>query len=137
MEKISILTATSRAEDAEQIGVHLTGTPWALVEIPQGQDATAALKAASIPILLLDSRLLETAGGSTWQVELKKLAKTRRNACVILLSNVTDQYLWDEVVQHGGFDVLTRPFKREQMLSTLLFAYAHCRTPWPKARQTG
>ena len=132
MEKIPILIATSRAEDAELVRAHLAETPWEVVEIPWGE-AGAALKAASVPILLLDSSLLDT-NGSTWQLELKKLAKTRRSACVILLSNVTDQYLWDEVVRNGGFDVLTRPFKREQMLSTLLFAYARCRTPWPKAR---
>jgi FixJ family two-component response regulator len=130
MEKISILIATSRGEDAGNLRAHLADSPWELVEI---QDATAALKSASVPILLLDSNLLETGGESTWQVELKKLAKTRRSASVILLSNVTDQYLWDEVVQHGGFDVLTRPFKKETILSVLLFAYAHCRTPWPKA----
>ena len=133
MEKVPIPIATSRAEDAEQVRAHLAETPWEMVEIPLGHEFGAALKAASVPILLLDSSLLETEDGPMWQHELKKLAKARRSACVILLSNVTDQYLWDEVVQNGGFDVLTRPFKKETILSVLLFAYAHCRTPWPKA----
>jgi FixJ family two-component response regulator len=63
---------------------------------------------------------------------MRRLIKTRRGACVVLLSSVADQYLWDEVVHQGGFDLLTRPFRKEQVLSTLMFAYAHCRTPWPK-----
>jgi FixJ family two-component response regulator len=50
---------------------------------------------------------------------------------VILLSSVSDPYLWDEVAKRGGFDVLTRPFQRKAVLSMLVFAHPHCRTSWP------
>ena len=128
MRKISVLMITSRPEDASELKALLEDTPWELQTLPQIEDAAAALRAAAVPLLLFDG---ETAG-PPWREKMKALATSRRNACVILLSNVSDQYLWEEVVQHGGFDLLARPFRKEQVLSTLLFAYAHYRTPWPK-----
>jgi FixJ family two-component response regulator len=130
MRKISLLMITSRPEDEAELKELLHGTPWELEALPQIEYAAAALKAAEVPLLLFDG----ATAGPQWREKMKALATSRRNACVILLSNVSDQYLWEEVVQHGGFDLLTRPFRKEQVLSTLLFAYAHCRTPWPKAK---
>jgi DNA-binding NtrC family response regulator len=128
MQKIPVLIVTSRTEDVAELRSILEGTPWDLNDASHLEDPSAAIKGAAPPILLFDRN---TAGG-TWQVTMKRFIKSRRGVCAVLLSNVGDQYLWDEVVQHGGFDLLTRPFKKEQVLSTLMFAYAHCRTPWPK-----
>jgi len=128
MRKISVLIITSRPEDVVELKQLLHDTPWELEALPAIEDAAAALKTAAVPMLLFDGETV----GPHWREKLKALAKSKRNACVILLSKVSDQYLWEEVVQHGGFDLLTRPFRKEQVLSTLLFAYAHCRTPWPK-----
>jgi DNA-binding NtrC family response regulator len=128
MQKIPLLIVTSRAEDVRELKDLLHESPWELTGISRLEDADAALRAAEVPILLFD----RDSPNATWQATMKRFIKLRRSACVVLLSNVSDQYLWEEVVQHGGFDLLTRPFRKEQVLSTLVFAYAHCRTPWPK-----
>jgi DNA-binding NtrC family response regulator len=128
MQQIPLLIVTSRAEDVRELKLLLSETPWELTGISHLEDADAALKGAAVPILLFD----RDSSGATWQSTMKRFIKLRRGACVVLLSNVSDQYLWEEVIQHGGFDLLTRPFRKEQVLSTLVFAYAHCRTPWPK-----
>jgi FixJ family two-component response regulator len=109
--KIPLHLVTSRSEDAAELNEILAGTSWELAQ-----------EAAQIVLLDHDP---------DWRESMKRLIHSHRNACVVLLSNVTDQYLWEEVVQQGGFDILTRPFHKEQVLSTLLFAHAHCRTPWP------
>jgi DNA-binding NtrC family response regulator len=128
MQKLPVLIVTSQMEDVDELRSILEGTPWDLSDASHLEDPSVAIKAAAPPILLFDRN---TADGA-WQVTMKRIIKSRRGVCVVLLSNVGDQYLWDEVVQHGGFDLLTRPFRKEQVLSTLMFAYAHCRTPWPK-----
>ena len=128
MQKIAVVIVTSRGEDVPELRALLLDSPWELTAVPQIEDAAAALRAASAPILLFDRD-----AAASWQDTVKRFVKSRRNTCVVLLSNVADQYLWDEVVQQGGFDLLPRPFRKEQVLSTLVFAYAHCRTPWPKA----
>jgi FixJ family two-component response regulator len=128
MQKIPLLIVSSRPEDVKGLASLLEETPWDLTDASRLEDPAMALKGATVPILLFDR---DTAG-ACWQVTMQRLVKSRRGACVVLLSNVSDQYLWDEVVQHGGFDLLARPFRREQVLSTLMFAYAHCKTPWPR-----
>lgn len=128
MESVSVLIVTSRAEDVRELKELLEETPWKLTRVPRFEDAAGALKKAEVPILILDR---DTAG-ENWRQTIKHLVHSRPRACVVLLSSVGDQYLWNEVVQQGGFDLLTRPFRKEQALSTLVFAYAQCRNPWPK-----
>jgi len=123
-----LLIATSRADDMSELKNLLRETEWELIGVSDLEHAAAALAAAKLPILLFD----RDSAGAGWPAAIKQLIETRRSACVVLLSNVCDQYLWDEVVQHGGFDVLARPFRKERVLSTLTFAAMHCRTPWPK-----
>lgn len=128
MEKIGLIIVTSRPEDVQELNLLLEDSPWELTAVPELEEANTAVRAASAPIVLFDRD-----AAPSWQRAIKGFVKSRRSACVVLLSNVSDQYLWDEVVQQGGFDLLPRPFRKEQVLSTLVFAYAHCRTPWPKA----
>lgn len=128
MVKIPLLIVTSHAEDVEELKAILHGTPWEVTDASHLDDPTAALRGAAIPIVLFD----RDAAGPCWQASIQRLIKCRRGICVLLLSSVADQYLWDEVVHHGGFDLLTRPFRKDQVRSTLMFAYAHCKTPWPK-----
>jgi len=128
MRKICVLMITSRPEDDAELKELLHDSQWELETLPRIEDAATALKAAAVPLVLFDGNTAD----AEWREKMKALIQSRRNACVILLTNVSDQYLWEEVVWHGGFDLLTRPFRREQVLSTLLFAYLHCRTPWPK-----
>jgi FixJ family two-component response regulator len=128
MQKIPLLIVTSRPGDVGELASLLEETPWDLTDASQLEDPAVALKGATVPILLFD----RDAAAACWQVTMRRLVKSRRGVCVVLLSSVSDQYLWDEVVQHGGFDLLARPFRKEQVLSTLMFAYAHCKTPWPK-----
>jgi FixJ family two-component response regulator len=126
----SLLLFSSRAQDSSELKEVLRGTPWELTAaVSRLEDAAALLAAAPVPILLFD----RDAAGACWQDTMKQLIEARKNACVVLLSGVSDQYLWEEVVQHGGFDLLTRPFRKEQVLSALLFANAHVRAPWPEA----
>jgi AmiR/NasT family two-component response regulator len=128
MRKIPVLMITSRPEDEAELKELLHNSPGELETLPRIEDPAAALRAAAVPLVLFDGSTADTQ----WREEMKALIQSRRNACVILLTNVSDQYLWEEVVQQGGFDLLTRPFRKEQVFSTLLFAYTHFRTPWPK-----
>lgn len=128
MQNVSLLIVTSRVEDAPELREVLRDTPWKLAQIPDLDGTDAVLKTAEVPILFFDRDI----AGAGWRETIKRLVHSRRDACIVLLSNVADQYLWDEVVQQGGFDLLTRPFRKEQVLSTLVFAYAQFRNPWPR-----
>jgi len=124
----SLLVVTSRAEDVSELNEILRETSWLLTDVSSLDDAIVKLKAVALPIIFYD----RDAAGVCWQETIERLIAARQGACVVLISNVADQYLWEEVVQHGGFDLLSRPFRKDQVLSALAFAHAHLRAPWPR-----
>jgi DNA-binding NtrC family response regulator len=127
-KQIGILLTSAHKEDGQNLRTILDGTVWSVTESGDHSEALRRLKEKEVSIVLCDRNW----GDTPWQQTMQDLIAARRGACVILLSNVADQYLWDEVVRLGGFDVLTRPFQREQVTSLLMFAYTHWKTKWPK-----
>lgn len=127
---VPILLVSARAEDAPNLKAILEDTPWRLVEAASSAEAVQALKRAAFPIVLYDRDLADGA----WQETLRILLAAPGRACAILLSGVADEYLWNEVVERGGFDVLTRPFRKEQVISMLDFAHTHWKTEWPATK---
>jgi DNA-binding NtrC family response regulator len=123
----ALILATARGEDSAALRVALEGSPWSLETAGNIALTASALAHTPVPIVLYDRDL----PGPPWQEAFDALGSVRKHVALILLSNVSDPYLWDEVLQHGGFDVLTRPFRKAEVLSLLLFARTHCTAPWP------
>jgi DNA-binding NtrC family response regulator len=123
----SVILASARGDDRVALREALEGTPFALETTLDLSATAAALAQASVPIVLYDRDL----PGPGWQEAFEQLASVRKRMALILLSNVSDPYLSDEVAEHRGFDVLTRPFQRQEVLSLLLFARTHCTVLWP------
>ena len=126
---MDVLLASRQQDDRRDLEVILRGSPWKLIAAGGRAEAEGILQQLDVPIVLCDRDL----SGEPWQNTVRALVASRSGACVILVSNVTDQYLWDEVVKRGGFDVLTRPFESQAVLSMLNFAHTHCQTSWPMA----
>jgi DNA-binding response OmpR family regulator len=108
----------------------LSGTPWRLVAVSNLQQAVESLHRVAIPIVLAT----EEFDHLPWRTLLRALRRERRRASVILLADEGSAELSSEVIVRGGFDLLTRPFRREEVFPTLVSAYAQCRMPLPFAR---
>jgi hypothetical protein len=50
---------------------------------------------------------------------MDRLAAGSPESCIFLVSPVKDDYLWCDVLSHGGFDVLIRPFRSEIVARTI------------------
>lgn len=57
-----------------------------------------------------------------WKHVFDELSGLRPLPCLLLASEVADDYLWREVVQHGGFEILTRPFEDDKVVRMIRFA---------------
>jgi FixJ family two-component response regulator len=55
---------------------------------------------------------------------------------MILLTDDASPKLSTEVVRTGGFDLLTRPFEKEQVFATLISAYTQCGVYRPTSART-
>jgi len=63
--------------------------------------------------------------GREWGQAVDLLSSSRHRPCVVLLSRVVDDYLWNEVVRHGGYDVLSKPLREDELTRTLKLAQAY------------
>ena len=54
--------------------------------------------------------------GRGWRETVEDLASSPHRACIILVSEVVDTYLWNEVVRTGGYDVLSKPLREDEVV---------------------
>jgi len=126
-DAIQIILASAHSDDGDALQSLLTGSPWELIVVANVADAIRALHQITVPIVLCDQHL----DGQPWQETIRALIKTRRRSSVTLLADLGGPRLYAEVARRGGFDLLERPFDKEQVYATLLCAYARGRTSWP------
>ena len=58
-----------------------------------------------------------------WRSAIDRLSARPDHPRILLASPVIDEYLWADVVTHGGFDVIHRCADPEQLIRTLRFAH--------------
>lgn len=74
--------------------------------------------------------------GMDWREAIQQLAVAPQPRRVILASYVVDDYLWDEVIHCGGYDVLPKPFRAQEVVHTIQFAWAAVTKSRPSAPRT-
>lgn len=125
VSSLEVILTNGNGDDRSSLEDVLAGTPWVVVDAAP-PEIENVVREASVPIVLCDRDQSDC-----WRVTIRSLMKARRDVCVIVLSSEADPLLNDEVVRCGGFDMLTRPLERAQVLPMLLFAYTHCRGHGP------
>ena len=122
---LEVILANGNEDDRSSLESVLAGTPWVVVDAAPSE-VEHVVREATVPIVICDR---DQSDG--WRQTISALTKVRRNVCVIVLSNEDVGDRNDEVLRHGGFDLLSRPFNRQQVLPMLLFAYTYCRGHGP------
>jgi DNA-binding response OmpR family regulator len=54
--------------------------------------------------------------GYPWREVMDRLAACSPRSCILLVSPVSDDHLWRDVLQRGGYDVLIRPLREQSAL---------------------
>lgn len=78
-------------------------------------------RALSQPIILWDRDL----PCGDWREVVHQLAALSHRPCVLLLSRVVDDYLWNEVVRCGGYDVLSKPLREVEVARAIRLAWSY------------
>ena len=89
-------------------------------------DAWEAMNRLNSPVILYDRDWPNAEGGTTVQA----LASSPHRSCVILASRVADDYLWQELIRCGGYDLLAKPFRADDVARALKLALSY----WKSAR---
>ena len=73
------------------------------------------------PVILLD----RDWPGTEWRTAVEKLTASPHHACVILMSSVSDVYLWQELIRRGGYDVLAKPLRADNVTRVVKLALSY------------
>jgi DNA-binding NtrC family response regulator len=122
-ECISLLFVTQADEDSEQLRRIARDLGW-IVRVARGtSEAVNSLQEDPASVVICDHDLPT----EDWRQMVSRMAALPRSNCVLLASGVMDQYLWNEVIQCRGFDVVSKPFQKEELRRTVTFAVQNSR----------
>jgi DNA-binding NtrC family response regulator len=120
-ERIQVLAITPDDRDRRSLAACAVREQWDLVITAGFEDALDAAKGSRAAVILCDRDM----PGLDWRAALKKLAASKPAFAIILISSVNDEYLWDEVIHRGGYDVLAKPLQEDQTVRAVNLAWSY------------
>jgi DNA-binding response OmpR family regulator len=102
---------------------------WSVVQCEPREPAVTTLKLSRIPIVVWDNDLAKDC----WRELLWEWARLPDPPLLIVTSRLADERLWAEALNLGAWDVLAKPFDREEVARTLNSAWLH----WYNRHQSG
>jgi DNA-binding NtrC family response regulator len=109
--KISLLAVGIGGRERQTLEELASEANLELVFVETWKDSLTLLRRTPSVIVLCDRDVRD----ASWRTAVEDLARVAPKSCVVLVSAVNDEYLWQEVAQHGGFDVVTKPFQSDQI----------------------
>jgi len=117
---VKLVAITQNPVDAEALRNIAAGYDWRISIVGSSDAAIALLKAQSTPLVICDRDIT----GEAWRDVLAKIAALPQAVCVLLASHVVDDYLWNQVIRHHGYDVVVKPFQPEGLRRAVTFAWS-------------
>jgi hypothetical protein len=60
-----------------------------------------------------------------WRAVVTGFAAASGGACIMLVSKVIDDYLWSELVANGGYEVLRKPLREDEVFRSVRMAWSY------------
>jgi len=124
---ITILSLLADQEDRSVIANLARLNQWEVVSTENVDQAAGISERSDPQIVLLD----RDVAGQDWRKSMAALVAASSGACVVLVSKVLDDYLWNEVVCNGGYEVLSKPLREDEVFRTVRLA----RSYWTSANK--
>jgi DNA-binding response OmpR family regulator len=118
---IRIILLSAGERDRELLSRLAVNQGWVLRFAATCDEAWDALLETKAPIVLCDRE----SPDADWRAVIRKMASAPHLVCPILISNVTDRYLWNEVISWGGHDCLAKPLREEDVLRAIRLAWSY------------
>ena len=96
------------------------------------EEARATLRGFAFGAVISETHL---PGGHTWKDLLAELHSMPDPPQLVVADRLADDRLWAEVLNLGGYDLLTMPLDAKEVLRTISLACRCAHDPPPKASQ--
>lgn len=130
--RIPVIALISADHDRRVLSGLAGKESWDVRFAESSDEASAMASRLSAPVVLFDRDWPATP----WKSVMETLRSSPQKPCVILLSGVVDEYLWQEVIRRGGYDVLAKPLRAEQVIRVVKLALSYFNSA-PKAAVSG
>jgi two-component system response regulator HydG len=114
-DRLKILVLSMSLDDRllmEQLAKH---HHWVLRFTHSPQEGFALASENHFEVVLCDRNQY----GYPWREVIDRLAAISPQSCILLVSPLKEDYLWRDVLQQGGYDVLTRPLSEPAVLHAI------------------
>jgi DNA-binding response OmpR family regulator len=126
---LSALLLGDFGEDRPLVQAVFRKSGWRLIEA-SGSEAGECLEKHPVQVVLAEASL--PRGG--WKRVLARLQRLIPPPQLVVTSRTADDYLWAEVLNIGGFDVLARPFDTDEVERVVSAAWRHFSSQPARAR---
>jgi DNA-binding NtrC family response regulator len=124
---LTVLSVSPIEEDHRCLQEIIAHSNWILLKADRVPAALAFLEQHPISVVLCESDL----GPEAWIDILDNTMHQRHPPCLIVTSRLADECLWAEALNLGAWDVLAKPFVRNEVLRSVAQAGVH----WHHATQ--
>ena len=114
-----LLLVSPIEEDYLSLGRFLVSTGFRVQRAHNRQEALAALRSHRVAVVISERELPEAG----WKDVLEDLRPLVDPPFLIVTSRHADDYLWAEVLNLGGHDVLPKPFHTSEVTRVVSLAY--------------
>jgi DNA-binding NtrC family response regulator len=120
---LTVLAVFPFAEDHISLRTILGHSNWELHFTATFEEARDALRALSFGAVISEGRLPEGLG---WKDLLREIQDAAESPPLIVVDRQADEWLWAEVLNLGGYDVLMKPFDAKEVLHAVTTACDFC-----------
>lgn len=119
----TILAVFPPGEDRASLDNILGDSEWQLRFTCTLEETETALRAFPFAVILSEGRLSD---GHCWKDILHALQDMSNAPTLIVADRLADEALWVEVLNLGGYDLLTKPFNAKEVLHAVTTACHFC-----------
>ena len=120
-ERASLLVVSAFREDPAQLRRMLDQSVWNLRPAGTFQEALTLLRENSVAVVICERDLPD----GSWRDVMSALAPVEHAPHLIVTSRLADVSLWAEVLNLGGFDVISKPFYEKEVTWVMDSARGH------------
>jgi DNA-binding NtrC family response regulator len=94
---------------------------WNVLHMRTYEEALATMVSVLVPVIVCD----ENAAGGHWKEVIKSIISSPHPAPVLVASKSHDWRLWVDIIDSGGFDLISKPFDGATAGEKLELAFGH------------
>ena len=131
--QIRILSVSPDEGDHSELLHILDELPFLLTTARSSREAAACLDSGQFPVILCECKLPD----GNWLEVLNQISGRAEKCFLIVTSRLADASLWAEVLNLGGYDLLAKPFNRQEVRHVLTSAWVQSSNPVRHASAAG